>query len=179
MKNTLLFLFSLLALGACNPASKCVENPKPDCICTLQYDPVCGCNNKTYGNACAAECAGIKSYTKGECKQTTLSLEGHTWRLHEFTGSPFQQVPESIEITLLFEAGKASGNGGCNRIGGSYTDSGNSLTFSGLISTKMFCEAAAQWENRFLSALEKSQSYKIEGRTLTIDCGEKGGLVFK
>jgi hypothetical protein len=33
----------------------------------LQYDPVCGCNNKTYGNACAAECSGIKKYTKGEC----------------------------------------------------------------------------------------------------------------
>ncbi|MBL7781908.1 MAG: META domain-containing protein [Saprospiraceae bacterium] len=179
MKNTLLLLFSLTSLWACHPSGKCVENPKPDCICTLQYDPVCGCNNKTYGNACAAECAGIKTYTKGECKQTALSLEGRTWRLQEFTGMPAQQVPASIQITLLFEAGKVSGNGGCNRIGGAYTTSGNSLTFSGLFSTKMYCEAAAQWENRFLSAVEKSQSYKIEGEMLTIDCGEKGGLVFK
>ena len=47
----------------------CTENPKVDCVCTLQYDPVCGCNNKTYGNACAANCAGITSYTNGACQK--------------------------------------------------------------------------------------------------------------
>ncbi|MCB0529513.1 MAG: hypothetical protein KDC65_13605 [Saprospiraceae bacterium] len=44
-----------------------MENIKPDCSCTMQYGPVCGCNNKTYSNACAAECAGIKRYKKGAC----------------------------------------------------------------------------------------------------------------
>ncbi len=47
----------------------CAENPKEDCVCTLQYDPVCGCNNKTYGNACQAGCAGITSYTNGACQK--------------------------------------------------------------------------------------------------------------
>jgi hypothetical protein len=36
----------------------------------MEYNPVCGCNNKTYGNACAAECAGITEYTKGPCKES-------------------------------------------------------------------------------------------------------------
>jgi hypothetical protein len=60
-------LFLFLALFSCKSADKCVEKVNPDCMCTMQYDPVCGCNNKTYGNACEAECHGIKEYTKGEC----------------------------------------------------------------------------------------------------------------
>lgn len=46
----------------------CKEKIKTDCICTENYDPVCGCNNKTYGNACMAECSGITEHTKGSCK---------------------------------------------------------------------------------------------------------------
>ncbi len=49
--------------------SKCVENINPDCFCILIFDPVCGCNNQTYGNACQAACAGIPKVKKGECKK--------------------------------------------------------------------------------------------------------------
>ena len=58
----------IMCLFSCKmQKSACVENPKKDCICALEYDPVCGCNKKTYSSACLAECAGIKEYTKGEC----------------------------------------------------------------------------------------------------------------
>ena len=70
MKNILLAMLVFLFCGAtCNKLSTdCVGKPIADCMCTQQYDPVCGCDGKTYGNACMARCAGVKSWTQGECK---------------------------------------------------------------------------------------------------------------
>jgi len=40
---------------------------KPE-VCTQQYQPVCGCNGKTYSNSCAAAAAGTSVASDGECK---------------------------------------------------------------------------------------------------------------
>jgi hypothetical protein len=68
MKKLTFFLMLCLFAASCGKTNKCGGEKKANCTCTMQYDPVCGCDKKTYGNACLAECEGVKEYTSGECK---------------------------------------------------------------------------------------------------------------
>jgi hypothetical protein len=69
MKNFFVILMMITIGLGCSEDDICVEKLKDGCVCTTQYDPVCGCNNKTYGNACEAACAGIEVSYTGECKK--------------------------------------------------------------------------------------------------------------
>lgn len=63
----LMLSLTLLKFVSCSKEKECAEQIGLECIRTLPYDPVCGCNDKTYSNACHAEWAGIHNYTHGEC----------------------------------------------------------------------------------------------------------------
>jgi hypothetical protein len=50
--------------GAADQTGVCAFQPH---ACTAQYDPVCGCDGLTHGNACSAASAGVSVLFDGEC----------------------------------------------------------------------------------------------------------------
>lgn len=62
--------------GAADASGTCRVRPE---MCTEEYAPVCGCDDKTYSNACAAAREGISVGRPGECEAqpgATPSPEG-------------------------------------------------------------------------------------------------------
>jgi hypothetical protein len=50
--------------GAADATGTCTAQPD---VCADIYSPVCGCDDKTYGNACEAAAAGVSVASEGEC----------------------------------------------------------------------------------------------------------------
>ena len=68
-KKHLHLVFLLLLYGCTKAEEDCQANSfqYPTQVCIQLYEPVCGCNNITYSNACIAESWGVVPFSQGAC----------------------------------------------------------------------------------------------------------------
>lgn len=99
-------------------------------------------------------------------------LAGTEWRLVSLgpAGAETPVVQGSTVTLTLGEDGRASGSTGCNSYSGTYQVRGDNISFSRLVSTRRACldQNANQQEQRFLSALEAANRFRLSSNRLTI-----------
>jgi len=81
--------------GDCDGTGACKSKPE---ACSMIYDPVCGCDGKTYGNRCMAASEGVSIFHQGSCEVTISCMK------NEDCGS---------YLFCLFPEGVCSGPGTC------------------------------------------------------------------
>ncbi|MBK8462154.1 MAG: META domain-containing protein [Nigerium sp.] len=98
---------------------------------------------------------------------TAAALIGDPWQLTSLRGV---DQTGSTAFLQFGTDGRATGSGGCNRIGGSFATDGSTLSFGGdFVSTMMACEESVmKTEQELLAALPQVASYAITGGRLTL-----------
>ena len=120
--------------------------------------------------ACKTQHKTSNSNTAENTSVSTVDvLTGKSWNLIELLGNPVS-INEHNVAHLIFTAEDSlfSGSTGCNRISGTYqiTAPGR-ITFSQAVSTRMMC-IDMDTENKFLDAINTTDSYLVRNDTLTL-----------
>lgn len=92
------------------------------------------------------------------------------WRPVEIEGKPVVIRPGTREpyVMLSAKGNRASGYSGCNNFSGRFEQSGVTLRFGQLASTRMACMPESDLEARFHSALAGTASFRISGESLEL-----------
>jgi hypothetical protein len=87
--------------------------PKPD-VCTQQVDEVCGCDDKTYSNACMAAQAGVSVVMKGACQPAAGAAQIPEGKLCGTRGLPGECAP-GLYCAFKADCGATDAGGTCKK----------------------------------------------------------------
>jgi len=98
------------------------------------------------------------------------SVAGVDWELMELDGKTASTGTGGRRATIRFDADTArvGGFGGCNRFGGTYAISGDSLLFGPLIMTRMACAKGMELESELATALATTRRYELSTTQLKL-----------
>lgn len=101
---------------------------------------------------------------------STATLENTYWKLMRLGKEPVVASAQQREphLVLHSEGSRVAGFGGCNRITGSYSTSGEKLTFSQMAGTMMACPDGMQYERAFHDALGRVAKWRIDGERMEL-----------
>src|SRR5258705_9328301 len=97
------------------------------------------------------------------------SLYDTKWKLKKINiAGSAEAVTNKAFIKFNGEKKSAGGNGGCNAFGSSITVSGNTIGFTNIFSTKMYCEGIQQTEDSFFEQLSKANRFEVKDKKLLL-----------
>ena len=89
------------------------------------------------------------------------------WDAVELAGTAVPEIPAARRPHLVFNDGNGlTGSDGCNRVTGSYTVDGESLTVGPVITTQMACNDTVDLQRRFRGALRGTSHWRLAGEHL-------------
>ena len=97
-----------------------------------------------------------------------VSLTNTYWKLVELNGAPVEPGEGKDLHMILKGQDQVGGYSGCNQFMGSFTASGDGLSFGPIAGTRRMCESVMEQEYAFLQALENASRYEISGEDMTI-----------
>jgi Kazal-type serine protease inhibitor domain len=95
--------------GAADMSGTCA--PKPE-MCTQHVDEVCGCDDKTYSNACMAAQSGVSVVMKGACAKPPAAPTAPEGKLCGTRGAP-QECDPGLYCAFKADCGATDAGGLC------------------------------------------------------------------
>lgn len=94
-----------------------------------------------------------------------IPLTETRWVLSTVGGNPAEKGRRDAFLTFKPDGGVA-GNTGCNTLGAVYALDGEQLSFSPVMTTRMYCHEVARTEQALLVAMDDTRRFVVEGDTL-------------
>jgi copper homeostasis protein (lipoprotein) len=94
---------------------------------------------------------------------------GTYWKLMRLAETALLPIAEAREPHIVLNAeGRLGGSDGCNRLTGEWSIDGRRIEFTQIAQTKMACPQGAEQAEQFRAALDRAESYRIDGSHLAL-----------